>query len=117
MTPRISDARKSAPRVSSDGGPAAHHSHLQNWAAVRVFLAVRHTGSFGRAASHLHSSKATISRMIGLLESELGVRLFERHAGLRMSLTPDSELIVGAAERMGTAADEIKTATKTFRAP
>lgn len=46
--------------------------------ALRAFVKVAQTGSFTRAASALNTQKAHLSRVIGQLEGELGVRLLDR---------------------------------------
>lgn len=51
-----------------------------NWADVRYFLSVARTGSLTRAAAGFRVSPSTVSRRIEALESDLGVRLFARHA-------------------------------------
>ncbi|MDN2567239.1 LysR substrate-binding domain-containing protein [Aquibium sp. A9E412] len=48
--------------------------------AVRAFEAAARHGSFARAADELGVSHAAVSRHVRLLEAELGVALFERHA-------------------------------------
>ena len=45
---------------------------------LNAFVKVVQTGSFTRAAEQLHSQKAHVSRVIGQLEAELGVRLLDR---------------------------------------
>ncbi len=47
-------------------------------AALRAFVKVVQTGSFTRAAEALDTQKAHLSRVITLLEKDLGVRLLER---------------------------------------
>lgn len=49
-------------------------------AALRRFVAAADVGCFGRAAETLHVTQPAITRSIKLLEDELDVRLFERHA-------------------------------------
>lgn len=48
------------------------------FSALRAFVKVAQTGSFTRAASALNTQKAHLSRVIGQLEGELGVRLLDR---------------------------------------
>lgn len=45
---------------------------------LQAFVKVVQTGSFTRAAEALHTQKAHLSRVVGQLERELGVRLLER---------------------------------------
>lgn len=45
---------------------------------LRAFVTVVQSGSFTRAAEVLRSQKAQVSRQVGELEAELGVRLLER---------------------------------------
>lgn len=45
---------------------------------LEQFVAVVQEGGFGRAARRLTVSQPTLTRSIGVLEAELGVRLFER---------------------------------------
>ena len=50
-------------------------NHLQ---AMRVFVKVAETGSFGRAAAALELSNAVITRYVALLETHLNTRLLNR---------------------------------------
>ncbi len=47
---------------------------------LRYFAVLAEQQHFGRASSMLHLAPPALSRQIRLLEEELGVRLFERHA-------------------------------------
>lgn len=63
------------------------------------FVNVADAGSFSRAAVALNLAQPTLSRQIGLLESELGQRLLVR-TGRGVSLTDAGELLLGHARAM-----------------
>ena len=54
---------------------------------IKAFEAAARTGSFAAAGSELNVSPAAISRMVHLLETRLGIALFERKAN-RLVMTP-----------------------------
>lgn len=64
---------------------------------LRYFSMLARLGNFGRAASALHIAQPALSRQIRLLEEELGVRLFERHAR-GSSPTEAAEVLLARAE-------------------
>lgn len=64
---------------------------MDRFQEMRVFAAVVDAGSFVRAGDSLGLSKAAVSRLVGELESRLGVRLLHRTTR-RLSLTPEGEL-------------------------
>lgn len=66
---------------------------------MRIFLAVKRTGSLRSAAENLSVSHATVSRSIRALERNLGTRLFDR-SRRGLSLTGPGEQLVDAARRM-----------------
>jgi DNA-binding transcriptional LysR family regulator len=53
-------------------------SNMNKLQAMRVFLKVAETGSFGRAAAALDSSNAVVTRYVSLLEARLNTRLLNR---------------------------------------
>ena len=63
---------------------------------LEMFLAVAEERSFTRAGERLHVSQSAVSRQVGLLERELGGRLFHRD-GKRVSLTHAGELLARTA--------------------
>jgi DNA-binding transcriptional LysR family regulator len=66
---------------------------------LRYFLAVAAESNFGRAAARLHMTQPALSRQIQSLETEVGVRLFERdRQGAR--LTPAGEQFRKDAEQL-----------------
>mgnify|MGYP001816041311 FL=1 len=64
---------------------------------LRTFLEVNRTRHFGEAAEALHLSQAAVSARIKLLESTLGVRLFDR-VRRDIRLTPEGNRLVKHAD-------------------
>lgn len=65
---------------------------MERWDDLRIFLAAFRQGSCAAAAAHLGVNQSTISRRISALESDLGVRLFDR--------TPEGLVPTAAAEEI-----------------
>ena len=81
---------------------------------LRYFVAVADTGAFSRAAIRLNITQPALWRQVHALETELGIRLFER-AGRRVRLTGDGEGLLrrsrdllAAAEQLGHHADALR---------
>jgi len=78
---------------------------------LRSFIAVAEEGHLTRAAERLHVSQPAVSGQIKALEQELGVRLFERSAS-GMVLTVAGRELLASAQRVLTAAEELKQAAR-----
>ncbi|MFC0400042.1 LysR family transcriptional regulator [Paraburkholderia rhizosphaerae] len=63
---------------------------------LELFAHVAKAGSISRAAMEMGANQSTISRRIGMLEAELGVRLFRR-SGRGVWLTEHGEQLLGYA--------------------
>jgi DNA-binding transcriptional LysR family regulator len=73
----------------------------------RTFAAVAEEGHLTRAAERLHLSQPAVSGHLKALESELGVRLFERTSS-GMELTEAGRELLAPARRVLSAADDVK---------
>jgi DNA-binding transcriptional LysR family regulator len=51
-----------------------------NYDQLVAFLAVAEAGTFGAAAERLHKSQPAVSKLVGNLEDDLGLQLFDRSA-------------------------------------
>jgi DNA-binding transcriptional LysR family regulator len=65
--------------------------------AQKFVLALAREGSFSRAAKKLHITQPALTRKVGALERQLGVKLFER-AYHHLELTPAGRLFVPEAQ-------------------
>lgn len=74
---------------------------------LRYFTVLAAHRHFGRAAAVLHIAQPALSRQIQLLESELEVRLVERHSR-GASLTSEGELLLDRATFLLRYTDQIK---------
>lgn len=70
-----------------------------NLRQIEVFRATMLTGSTADAARLLHVSQPGISRMIGHIELQLGLRLFERGKG-RLKPTPEAQALYAEVEHV-----------------
>jgi DNA-binding transcriptional LysR family regulator len=69
---------------------------MLDWTDFQYFAAVSRTGGLARAARELGVNHSTVFRRINALETDLGVRLFERTAG-RYVLTAAGEEMMATA--------------------
>lgn len=84
------------------------------WDNLRCFVSSVETGSFTETAKQLNVSAATVSRRLEKLESELGLRLLNRHV-TGVALTAEGEVIY---ENLASAADQfsqVKRIAATLR--
>jgi LysR family glycine cleavage system transcriptional activator len=83
---------------------------LPSLPALRVFEAAARLLSFSKAAEELHVTQAAVSHQVRALESQLGVKLFERSTR-RLALTAAGRRLLPAAseafETLGRAVAEI----------
>lgn len=76
-----------------------------------AFEAVARRRSFSLAAAELHLTASAVSHQVSRLESQLGVRLFERSAhGVRLSAAGEAYLtrVAGALGAIGAATDDLR---------
>lgn len=81
---------------------------------IETFNAVMQTLSMTRAAELLHTSQSNISRTIGQLQRETGLRLFDR-VGLRLVATPEAEALLKEVKRVYVSVDTISEAAERIR--
>lgn len=74
---------------------------------LRYFVALATQQHYGRAAAVLHVTQPALSRQIRLLEDELGVQLFERHAR-GAAPTDEAQLLLERAVFLLRYAEQIK---------
>jgi LysR family transcriptional activator of glutamate synthase operon len=80
---------------------------------VKAFVGVARAGSFGKAAEELHVTRQGLSKQIGALEDELGVKLFMRGGGRRsVALTPAGEEFLPDAVTMVEASEAAQNRLK-----
>jgi DNA-binding transcriptional LysR family regulator len=76
-----------------------------------AFEAVARRRSFVVAAAELHLTASAISHQVARLESDLGVKLFERNAhGVRLSVAGEQylERVAGALKAIASATDDLR---------
>jgi DNA-binding transcriptional LysR family regulator len=78
---------------------------MDRFEEMRAFAAVVDAGSFVRAADALGVSKTAVSRLIGELETRLGVRLLHRTTR-KLSLTVEGEVFHARCKELLAAVDE-----------
>lgn len=82
--------------------------------ALRYFREVAVHGTVRRAGEHLFVASSAVSRQIALLETELGVPVFERHAR-GMTLTEAGRLLLQYAEDSRGRFDELRAVIQEYQ--
>ncbi|MEU6817085.1 LysR family transcriptional regulator [Streptomyces sp. NPDC046860] len=77
---------------------------------LRTFYRAAALLSFSRTAAELNYAQSSVTGQIKGLENALGVALFERLSGRRVSLTPAGRRLLPYAERLLLLADEARSA-------
>lgn len=80
---------------------------------LEVFVAVAEHGRFARAAEALYISQPTVSQEIARLESQLGVRLFDRSVR-PAALTPAGSTLFEGAQRLLNSLDDLVGSVRQF---
>ncbi len=75
--------------------------------AMRAVTEVAHLGSFTAAARAMKMSTPSISRLVSELETDLGVRLFNRTTR-RIALTPEGEDFLRRSESIPEEIDALR---------
>ena len=85
-----------------------------NLRQLRAVQAVAELGSVTAAANRLRLTQSAVSRMIGGLEAELGITLFERH---RRRLIPSKHALqfISRAERIVSEMQELQSSARAIR--
>lgn len=78
---------------------------------LRAFMALREHRNFTRAAQACHLSQSAFSELIQSLESEAGMRLFDRHTR-RVDLSAEGDVFVSSAQHLLQAFEAAETALR-----
>lgn len=81
---------------------------------LRSFIAIAESGNLTRAAERLHLSQPAVSAQIRSLEEDLEQRLFHRSSA-GMELTQAGRRLLELAERVVSAADDLKLAARAMK--
>lgn len=77
-------------------------------AHYKSFMEVLRTGSFSKAARATYRTQPTVSLQIKTLETELGVRLFERFGPMKVRPTREGQMLAGVLEPLLKDFDAVK---------
>ena len=79
---------------------------------LRVFLAVVDTGSFAAAGRKLNRAVSVISYRVANLETQLGLRLFDREGARTPALTAEGRALLAEARTIGESVDGLRAKVK-----
>src|SRR5689334_10139701 len=82
---------------------------------LRTFLAAVEEGSFSAAARRLNRAQSAVSELVGNLEAQLGVSLFDR-SGRYPALTPEGRVLLADARAVVAGVDGLKARAKGMAA-
>lgn len=85
-----------------------------NHRQIEAFRAVMVTGSTVKAAEMIHTSQPVVSRLIGQLESNLRLKLFERESS-RLRPTPEAKSLFVDVEKHYSGMDQLEKKAKSLR--
>lgn len=85
-----------------------------NLKALNGFARIIMTGSLSEAAQSLNASESALSRQIQILESSLGMELFDR-TKRRLTPTPEGEAFYEEAERILASIEDIPTIVERIK--
>ena len=81
---------------------------------LRTFVAVAELGTVSKAAVHLRIGQPALSRQIGDLQQELGLRLFDR-VGRGLVLTAEGEQLLADCRRVMTDLEAVRERAEVLR--
>jgi DNA-binding transcriptional LysR family regulator len=81
---------------------------------IEAFRAVMVTGSTVKAAELIHTSQPVVSRLIGQLEANLRLKLFERESS-RLRPTPEAKALFVDVEKFYSGLDQLEKKAQSLR--
>jgi len=94
--------------------PNGHNLAEMNLRHLRTFVTVAEQGTVSKASIHLRVAQPALSRQIGDLEAELGVKLFDR-IRRRLVLTGEGERLLGDCRTILGAVDSLSERAQLLR--
>src|SRR5690606_37510681 len=100
---------RSLPRLRCRKGFQRSPRNSMDIANLNAFIAIAETGSFSHAADRLHLTQPAVSKRLAALESQLGVRLFDR-LGREIGLTEAGRALIPRAYQILSVLDATRRA-------